>query len=288
MDTLARIYCESLKLRAYTVTSLETVKEITALHKTTPNATVALGRVINGAALLSATLKPESNQSALLKFSGSGPIKEIHVQADAYGNIRGYAANPIVDITDNIGEISFSKTIEAGLLTVIKDLGINEPYNSVTPLLYGEVALDMAYYFTVSEQIPSAVIIGLNIDREGTVVSSGGILIQAFHDTESFALDMIEANIKNMTRQLGDRLHDKENIFTIVEELFGGNKIEILNRIPILHRCRCSRENMFNLLRMLGQEEIKDMIEKDHGASITCTFCTKEYNFSGDELLKFI
>ena len=288
MDTLARIYCESLKLRAYTVTSLETVREITALHKTTPNATVALGRVINGAALLSATLKPESNQSTLLKFSGSGPIKEIHVQADAYGNIRGYAANPIVDITDNIGEISFSKTIEAGLLTVIKDLGINEPYNSVTPLLYGEVALDMAYYFTVSEQIPSAVIIGLNIDREGTVVSSGGILIQSFHDTESFALDMIEANIKNMTRRLGDRLHDGENIFTIVEELFSGNKIEILNTMPILHRCRCSRENMFNLLRMLGQEEIKDMIEKDHGASITCTFCTKEYNFSGDELSALI
>ncbi|MCL2154619.1 MAG: Hsp33 family molecular chaperone HslO [Leptospirales bacterium] len=288
MDTLSRIYCESLKLRAYTVTSLETVREITYLHKTTPNATVALGRVINGAALLSATLKPETNQSALLKISGSGPIKEIHVQADAYGNIRGYVANPMIDLTDDIGEISFSKVIEAGLLTIIKDIGMNEPYSSITPLLYGEVAADLAYYFTVSEQIPSAVIIGLNINREGIVISSGGILIQPFPDTDVSTLDMIEANIKNMTRQLGDRLHAGENIYSIVEELFGGSKIEILNTINISHRCRCSYETMLNLLGLLNREEIKDMIEKDHGASITCTFCTKEYNFSEDELLRLI
>jgi molecular chaperone Hsp33 len=288
MDTLSRIYCESLKLRAYTAISLNTAREITSLHKTTPNATVALGRVINGAALLSATLKPETNQSVLLKFSGSGPIKEIHVQADAYGNIRGYVANPIVDLTDNIGEIKFSKIIEAGFLTVIKDLGMNEPYNSVTPLLYGEVASDLAYYFTVSEQIPSAVIIGLNIDREGSIVSSGGILIQAFHDTDAATLDMIEANIKNMPRQLGDRLQAGENIYGVAEELFGGSRIEILSAINIVHRCRCSLETMFSLIRLLDKEEIKDMIEKDHGASITCTFCTEEYKFSEDELLKLI
>ena len=285
MDTLSRIYCESLKLRAYTVTSLNTVREITSLHKTTPNATVALGRVINGAALLSATLKPETNQSILLKFSGSGPIKEIHVQADAYGNIRGYVANPMVDLTDDIGEIKFSRIIEAGFLTIIKDIGMNEPYNSVTPLLYGEVAADLAYYFTVSEQIPSAVIIGLNIDREGIIVSSGGILIQAFHDTDVSTLDMIEANIKNMPRQLGDRLQAGENIYGVVEELFGGKRIEVLSAGNIVHRCRCSYETMFNLIKMLGSEEIKDMIAKDHGASVTCTFCTKEYRFSEEELL---
>jgi molecular chaperone Hsp33 len=288
MDTLSRIYCESLKLRAYTVTSLNTVREITSLHKTTPNATVALGRVINGAALLSATLKPETDQSILLKFSGSGPIKEVHVQADAHANIRGYIANPMVDLTDDIGEIKFSKIIGAGFLTIIKDIGMNEPYNSVTPLMYGEVAADLAYYFTVSEQIPSAVIIGLNLDHEGIIVSSGGILIQAFHDTDAATLDMIEANIKNMPRQLGDRLYAGENIYGVVEELFGGNKTEILSTINILHRCRCSHETMFNLIRLLGKEEIKDMIEKDHGAGVTCTFCTKEYKFSEDELLELL
>jgi molecular chaperone Hsp33 len=150
--------------------------------------------------------------------------------------------------------------------------------------MYGEVASDLAYYFTVSEQIPSAVIIGLNIDREGIIVSSGGILIQAFHDTDAAVLDMIETNIKNMTRQLGDRLYDGESIFAIVEELFDNNKIEILNTINISHKCRCSHETILNLINILGKEEIKDMIEKDHGASITCTFCTKEYKFSEDEL----
>ena len=102
MDTISRIYCESLKLRAYTVTSLDITREITTLHNTTPNATVALGRTINAAALLSATLKPQTNQSILMKFSGSGPIGEVHVQVDAFGNLRGYTANPMVDITDEL------------------------------------------------------------------------------------------------------------------------------------------------------------------------------------------
>ncbi|HQO39626.1 MAG TPA: Hsp33 family molecular chaperone HslO, partial [Spirochaetota bacterium] len=180
---VSRIYCESLKLRAYTVVTKETAAEITSLHKTTPNATLALGRSINAAALIAATLKPESNQSILMKFSGEGPVREVHVQCDAFGNVRGYIANPAPDITDDIGTLSFSKAIGAGLLTIIKDLGMGDPYNSVTPLLYGEVAADLAYHLTTSEQVPSAVILGLNMDRDGAISSSGGILIQTFPDT---------------------------------------------------------------------------------------------------------
>ncbi len=284
MDTISRLYCEPLKLRAYTVTSIDITREITALHNTTPNATVALGRTINAAALLSATLKPQTSQSILMKFSGSGPIGEVHVQADAFGNLRGYTANPMVDLTDDLGKISFSKSIGAGLLTVSKDTGGNEPYNSVTPLLHGEVAADLAYYLVTSEQIPSAVIIGLNINREGEITSSGGILIQTFPDTDISVIETIEANIKKMNRHLGDKLQHGENIYTIVEELFDHNKIEILSTTPLVHKCRCSHETLFKLLRTFNKEEIKDMIEKDGGASITCTFCTKEYSFSKEEL----
>ncbi len=288
MDNISRLYCESLKLRAYTVTSLDITTEITSLHNTTPNATVALGRTINAAALLSATLKPETNQSILLKFSGSGPIGEVHVQADALGNLRGYVANPMVDITEDLGTISFSKSIGAGLLTVTKDTGTKEPYRSITPLLNGEVAADLAYYLVSSEQIPSAVIIGFNIDREGKIVSSGGILIQTFPDTDLSVIEKVEANIRKMDRHLGDRLHHGENIFSIVEELFDHNKTEILSTTPLVHKCRCSHETLFRLMKSFNKDEIRDMIEKDGGAVITCTFCTKEYSFTKEELSKLL
>lgn len=284
MDMISRIYCADLKLRAYTVTSLETAREITSVHKTTPNATVALGRTITGAALLSATLKPETNQSILLKFSGEGPIKEVHVQADAFGNLRGYVANPSVDVTDPIGRISFSKAIGAGLLSVIKDIGMKEPYNSVTPILYGEIAKDLAYYLVTSEQVPSAVIIGLNLGHEGEIASSGGILIQTFPDTESHVIDMIEENVANMKNNLGDRLEAGENIYDIVQELFNNNHIEIMSATPLVHRCRCSHETLLRLMKTLEKSDIHEMIEKDGGATVTCTFCQKEYKFTPDEL----
>jgi molecular chaperone Hsp33 len=288
MDIISRVYCETLKLRAYTVTSLEVVREITALHKTTPNATVALGRTINAAALLAATLKPQSSQSLLLKFSGSGPIGEIHVQADAHGHIRGYAANPMVDLTDELDKISFSKTIGAGLMTVIKDTGMKEPYSSVTPLLRGEVAADLAYYLATSEQVPSAVIIGLNINHEGVITSSGGILIQTFPDTDIHTIELIESNIAGIKVNLGDRLQQGQNIYSVVEEIFSNNKTEILSTTPLKHKCRCSHETLLGLIKTFDKNEIKDMIDKDNGASITCTFCTKEYFFNKDELEKLI
>ncbi len=288
MDSISRIYCEELKLRAYTVTSLDVTREVTSLHKTTPNATVALGRTINAAALLGATLKPQTNQSLLLKFSGSGPLREVHVQVDAFGSIRGYVANPMVDVDGNLNRISFSDAIGAGLLTVIKDTGINEPYSSVTPLMNGEVAADLAYYLASSEQVPSAVIIGLNIDRNGGITSSGGILIQTFPDTETRVIDEIEARIQKMERHLGDRLQHDENIISIVGEIFGGNRTEILSTTPLVHRCRCSHETLFGILKTVHSDELRDMIEKDGGASITCTFCTKEYQFTKGELLSLI
>ncbi len=288
MDSISRLYCESLRLRAYTVVSPDTAREITSLHSTTPNATVALGRTINAAALLAATLKPESSQSILLKFTGTGPIKEIHVQADANGSIRGYIANPMVDATHDIGSISFSKAIGAGMMTVVKYTGLKEPYSSITPLLNGEVAGDLAYYFTSSEQIPSAVIIRLNIDRDGIITSSGGILIQTFPDTETRTIELVESNISCMKTNLGDSLYNGRNIYSVVEEIFGNHKTEILGTIPLRHRCRCSHDMLLGLIKTFDKKEIAEMIEKDNGAVITCTFCTRQYSFTKNDLEKSI
>ena len=283
-DSLTRSICETLNLRAYTVTTLNTARKITGLHETSPNATVALGRTITAAALLSATLKPDSDQSLLLKIEGTGPIREIHAQADARGNIRGYVANPQPDLTDSIDSLSFSKTIGAGFLTVRKDIGMKEPYTSVIPLQTGELAADVAYYLTVSEQIPSAVIIALTLDREGSITSSGGILIQTFPGTQADVIGRVEENISSMKQSLGDSLMEGTDIQNVLGELFNNEVITVLDSRPVRASCRCDRTMIRRMLTSLHREDIQDMIDKDGGAEITCTFCNKKYYFNGEEL----
>ncbi len=283
-DKISRIICEEVNLRIYTVTSLNTVREITEIHGTTPNAAYALGRAINAAALLSSTLKPGSHQNITIKFKGSGPIREVHVQADAKGNLRGYIANPHVDLTDNIGEINFSKLIGAGFLTVTKDMGLKEPYNSIIPLQSGEIAGDIAYYLTASEQIPSALILGLKIGKEGIITSSGGILIQSLPNTDERVLKKVENNIMNMNQSLSDALDKNNDIIEIVSKLLNNKILKILDTYDLKHSCRCSRELIASILKGLHNDELEDMIEKDGGAEISCTFCKKRYKFSKGDL----
>ncbi len=199
-------------------------------------------------------------------------------------NHWGYVATPMPDLSAGLDSISFSKSIGAGLLTVFKDLGTGEPYKSVTPLMNGEVASDLAYYLTTSEQIPSAVILGLNLNREGEIISSGGILIQTFPDTEESAIERIEENIKRMERSLGDILADGSDIYSVVSELFDNKAIEVMSTTPLHHTCRCSKEMLLKIIKGLGRDEITDMIEKDNGAEITCTFCRNTYQMSAEEL----
>jgi molecular chaperone Hsp33 len=287
-DSLSRILCETLSLKAYTLTSIGVAKKISELHATTPNATVALCRTINAAALLSATLKPGSDQSLMVKIEGTGPIKEIHVQADARGNIRGYIANPLVDLTGEIGEISFSKTVGAGFLTVKRDIGLKEPYTSVLPLVKEEIASNIAYYLTVSEQIPSALIIALNLEKNGSIASSGGILIQTFPDTPKNAIAAVEKNISNMKKSLGDRLKSGENIHAVLEELLDNEPIQVLSTYPVRESCRCGKEILAGILENISLGELQDMRDRDKGAEVICTFCTKRYHFDETELMGII
>jgi molecular chaperone Hsp33 len=287
-DMLQRIICETLNLRAYTATTLAAVREITALHGTTPNATVALGRTVTAAALLSATLKPDSDQSLLLKIEGSGPIREIHAQADARGNIRGYAANPGPDLDEDLGGISFSRSIGAGFLTVRKDIGMKEPYSSITPLHAGEVAGDVAYYLTASEQIPSALIIALTLEKDGSISSSGGILIQTFPGTPEDVIARVEHAIYSLKNDLGTSLRQGLAITSVLEEIFGREPFSVIETRPIRAACRCSREIIRAALLYINGGELADMLARDHGAEVVCTFCTKKYRFDEQDLRSLI
>jgi molecular chaperone Hsp33 len=283
-DTLSRVICDDLNLRAYTVTCLHTARAITALHETTPNATVALGRCVTATALLSAMLKSGSRQSVSVKFSGSGPLKEVHVQADTLGNIRGYVAEPRVDETGLFENINFSRAIGAGFLTVIRDTGHGEPYTGIIPLPFGDVAADMTYYLTASEQVPSAVILGLTLDGAGLVASSGGILIQTFPGTDGTAIDLVEKNTGSMKETLGDMLREGRDIYEALSRIFDKRPLNIVDSIPLHAACRCSKELLCEVLPGIPEKDLLDMREKDGGAEAVCTFCKKTYFFDAAEL----
>ena len=281
-DFISRLICNELNVRAYTVISLKTVREIVEIHKTSPSTTLALGRSITATTLLSATLKPDSDQTVTLKYSGNGPVREIQVQADARGNIRGYAANPVID-SDGAGIADFSEIIGSGLVSIIKDIGLSEPYSSVIPLKGGDIAMDIAQYLTHSEQIPSAIILGLKL-QDGEILSSGGILVQTLPQTSEDAITKIEKNIMTRGASLGDALFEGEDIYSFLSDMLGNASITVLQESPIRTACRCNRKLLRKILSGLGAEELKDMIDKDSGAEISCIFCREKYSFDEDEL----
>ncbi len=283
-DHVSRIICEHYNVRIYTALTADLARTISEQHRTSPAATMALGRAVNATALLCATLKPGSPQSVTLRISGTGPIREIHVQADAKGNIRGYVANPAVEPVLRNGAIDLPAIIGAGFLTVVKDLGLKDPYSSVVPLRTGEIARDCAYYLTESEQVPSAMIIGLALESGGSIAASGGILIQRFPDTADAALLRVEDNIAAMKTPLAESLRRGEDIISVVSRLMDDQPLSLLGTTPLRAACRCSREMIGKILQGIDRQEIEDMLEKDHGVELRCTFCTKNYRYDEAEV----
>jgi molecular chaperone Hsp33 len=282
-DILQRGQSEKKQVRIYSVNTLEIARELTTLHQTTPNATYALCQSVTAAALLSASLKPESRQSLAYKINGSGPIESIYIQADSRGNIRGTIGNPDVDLDVELDKISFSKIIGAGTITVIKDLEMKEPYTSVSPILFGSIAKDTAYYLTSSEQVPSALIIACETSADGEILVSAGILIQTWPETDSSIIETIDANIKNAA-PLGDHLLDKKDINDYIKDILDDQDIEIFSTTELSHTCPCSKEAFNRSLHLISSGDIKEMIEEDGKAEIVCTFCKTNYHFSKDEL----
>jgi len=281
MDAISRLICDELKLRTYTVISAGILKKLCKIHNTSPTASRALGGTINAALLASALLKPGSAQSVSVKFTGDGALGNVQAQADAKGNVRGYVSNPDTD------KLAFSEAIGAGFLSVVRDLNIKEPYTSIMPLVYGSIAADMSYFFTSSEQIPSAMILALEMnDRE--ITASGGILIQTFPDTPESSIAFAENSIRNMSKSLGESLLEGADIVSIVSTLMGNSPLTETGKTEIQLRCRCSKDMLTETIRGFPKEEITQMIEEDHGTEIVCSFCKSVYRFNEDELIKIM
>lgn len=280
-DTLVRVVARDAAIRAVACVTPHLVEEARRLHGTLPTATAALGRALTAAALMGALLK--SNQRIALKFEGNGPLGRLIVEADDQGHVRGFAANPTADPRLRDGRPDVAGAIgRAGLLTVVKDLNLKEPYQGVVALASSEVAEDLAHYLADSEQTPSAVGIGLYLDPEKGVTSSGGFLVQSLPSAEEGAIDRVIDGIRSLG-SLSELLREGVTPEGLLGLIFRDMAIDILEWKDLHFRCSCSRPRLVSALASLGRNTLQDLAS-DPMTSITCEYCRTRYEFPQEEI----
>lgn len=274
------------RVRALAINSTEAVRELATLQQTVPAATAALGRVATGALLLGSMLKKETHL-VTVQVRGGGPLGTILASANGRGEVRALVGNPRPDVpqTRN-GKLDVSGVVgTSGRFTVIKDLGLREPYNSTVELVSGEIGNDFAYYFATSEQIPSAVGLGVFVDRFGGVVAAGGYLIQMLGGLPEDEVEAIEREVAGLPHPT-TMIRGGETPEDILTRVFG-DAFDVLDRTPVRFHCPCSRERAERALILLGPQEIDDIAEQQAHrghTDVTCEFCGSSYRFTLDQL----
>ena len=285
-DYLVRIIAKNANVRALACVTTELVREACRRHEASPTASAALGRVLTGAALLGALLK--SRQRVVIRFDSNGPLKKVIAEATSSGEVRGYAAHPEVNLPLKDGKLDVAGAIgKEGTLTVIKDLRLREPYTGMVRIYTGEVAEDLAYYLTESEQIPSAVGLGVFVDPDGRVSAAGGFLIQSFPPQDPKLIEKLIARIDKMPN-LAELFRDGKTPEQLLKDIFREVPFEILERRELVYKCSCSKERVEQALLSLGKDEIKRLIETQGGAKAKCEFCREVYLFDKDELQEIL
>lgn len=285
-DYLVRIITKAGNLRAMACITTNLVDEARRRHETFPTASAALGRALTGGALMGAMLK--TGQRVAMKFEGNGPLKKIIVEADSNGIVRGYVGVPDVLMVRKDGKLDVSSAIgKAGFLTVTKDLGLKEPYKGMVQLYSGEIAEDLALYLTESEQIPSAVALGVFVEPDNSVSAAGGFLVQALPPEDEEMIDTMMHRISKLppVTQLLRKGKTPEQVLDI---LFADIPYDILEKRALAFQCSCSREKIERALISLGREELAHMIEHQEGAEVKCEFCRKDYIFTKIELERLL
>lgn len=282
-DVILRAVAGNAEVRIFVADTRELVQEAFEKHHTSPVATAALGRLLTAGAMMGAMQKGE-NDLLTLKIKGDGPIGSITVTADAASRVKGYVGNPSVDIPlKNNGKLDVSGAIGTGDLTVIKDLGLKEPYIGRTELQTGEIAEDLTYYFTLSEQTPSSVGLGVLVDRDYSVRQAGGFIIQLMPAATEDTISRLEKNLSNITSvtSLLDGGKTPEDILAMITD---GMDFEIIDHITPSYYCNCSKERVQKALVSLGKEELTSMIEEGKTIEVHCDFCNRYYYFTVEEL----
>lgn len=288
MGKLVRLISRDGDLTVIATDSTDIVCEAHRIHGTTNVCSAALGRLLTAASLMGATLKGDDN-SLTLRISGNGPAGSVIAVSDYKGNVRGYISNPAVSLPLNEkGKLDVAGAVGAdGTLTVMKDLGMKEPYIGQIPIVSGEIAEDITSYFAVSEQIPSVCALGvLCAPKTGEIITAGGFLIQLLPTATDETIDKVEkslSGIPSVTRMLTDGLSATE----IAEKVLPGFTLEVLDESETEYRCNCSKKRVETALISMGADELKKMSE-DETTEVCCHFCDKKYTFSSDEIRRIL
>lgn len=284
MDKLVRGSSTDGSIRVFAAITTELVNEAHRIHNTSATASAALGRLLTGAAIMGAQLKSESD-SVTLQINGEGPLGIMIAVTDSSSRVRGYAANPQADLPLNAsGKLDVGGAVGPGFLSVVRDLGLKEPYIGRTPLVSGEIAEDMTYYFAKSEQIPTAVALGVLVDTDLSIKAAGGYMIQlmpeATEETAEKLTNIIE-NAPSVTEMIESGMSTEDIAFSITN---GFDMLIENNAVHPEYKCKCSRERMERALISIGKQEIEDIIKEQGEAEMSCQFCDKKYHFDKSEL----
>ena len=282
-DYMIRATAADGQIRAFAATTKEMVETAKNAHNTSPIATAALGRLMTAAAMMGSDLKGEG-ELLTLRIEGDGPIGGLLVTADGKGDVKGYAFNPDVMLPPNAqGKLDVGGSLGLGVLSVIKDIGLKEPYVGQTQLITGEIAEDLTYYFATSEQVPSSVALGVLMNKDNTVRQAGGFIIQLLPGASDEIIDKIEAKLSGIS-SITALLNAGKTPEEILTDILGEFGLEILKKMPVQFHCDCERSRVEKAIISIGRKEIQDMIDEGKEIEVNCQFCNKHYKFSVDEL----
>lgn len=292
---------KSKSFRVYLTITTDMVEQVRNIHMTTPLATAGLGRVLTAAGLMGVMLKNEQ-EKLTIQFKGDGPAKQILATAYGDGSVKGYIANPDVDLPlTPQGKLDVGGSLGIGDLTVIKDLGLKEPYIGTIALVSGEIADDLTAYFFISEQQNSSVALGVKIERDYTVGAAGGMIIQMLPGAEEGSIDALEAMLAEMppmTTLIEETVKSSAGksetgvVTALMDRIFKDMpeeyKVEALEEREIKWNCDCSMDRMERALMSIGHTDLKEILEEDGQAELQCQFCLKKYNFDKEHLEKLL
>ena len=282
-DYIVRATAANAQVRAFACTTRELVEKARAAHDLRPVVTAALGRLLSAGCMMGSMLKGEKDVLTL-QVKGTGPMKGLTVTADSRGHVKGYAIEPQVLLPPNSrGKLDVGGAVGEGILTVIKDMGLKEPYSGQTVLQTGEIAEDLTYYFATSEQVPSSVGLGVLMEKNNTVKQAGGFILQLMPFAEERVIAQLEENLAKV-ESVTALLEAGKSPEEILQVLLKGMDVEITDTMPASFTCDCSKAKVEKVIASLGKKEIEEMIADGKEIEVNCQFCNSHYVFSVNEL----
>ena len=285
-DYIVRATAGNAQIRAFAAVTTNLVEEAREHHGTSPVATAALGRLLTGGVMMGSMMKNDTDMLTI-QIQCSGQIEGLTVTADSKGNVKGYAFNPDVMLPAKNGKLDVGGALGQGVMTIIKDMGLKEPYSGQTILQTGEIAEDLTYYFATSEQVPSSVGLGVLMNKDNTVKCAGGFIVQVMPFIEDEVLNKLETNIQKIqsVTSMLDNGHTPEQM---LKQVLEGLDLEITDTMPAQFYCNCSKKRIEKAIISIGKKEIQEMIDEGKEIEVKCHFCNTAYKYTVDELKELL